>query len=84
MEVSQFAVAELESVALEQAVFGPFLGIGEADINLADESMRKGGEDLVLGLVSFCASLPFSNMLRTDHICEQAVQTTIVTLSHVH
>lgn len=51
VKVSQLSVADLESVALEKAVPGPFLGIVEADVNLADESIRKGGKDLVLGLL---------------------------------
>lgn len=87
MEVSQLSVAELESVALEQAVSGPFLGIGEADVKLADESIRKGGKNLVLELVSFsfpCSILSLSNVLWTDQIFEQAVQAMILTLSHVH
>lgn len=84
MQVSRVSVAELESVALEQAVFGPFLGIGEADINLSEESIRQGGEDLVLRLVNICIIVPFSSVLWTDQISEQAVQTMIVTFSHVH
>lgn len=53
VEVSQVPVAELESVAFEQAFLGPLLGIGKTDVNLANVSIRKGGEDLVLKLVSF-------------------------------
>ena len=87
VDTSQLSVAELESVALEQAVSGPLLGIGEADVKLADESIRKGGENLVLELVRFsfsCSIMSFSNVLWTDQILEQAVQAMILTLSHVH
>lgn len=68
--VSQLSVAELERVAFEQAIFGPFLGVIEADVNLPDDSIRKCDENLVLGLVSCYSSMWFSNVLRTDQICE--------------
>lgn len=86
VEVSQVPVAELESVAFEQTFLGPLLGIGEADVNLANASIRKGGKDLVLELVSlfFCNGTSFSNVLWTDQICEQAAHTMIIALSHVH
>lgn len=64
VEVSQLGVAELESVAFEKAVFGPFLRVSEADVNLADKSIHKGGEDLVLELVSPCSKVLFSTGFR--------------------
>lgn len=82
--VSKLSVAELERVAFEQAIFGPFLGIIEADVNLSDESIRKCDENLVLGPVSYHSSVSFSNVLRTDQIREQAVQTRIFGLFQIH
>lgn len=73
VEVSQLSIAELESVAFEYALLGPFLGVVEADVNLADESIRKCDEDLVLGVVSSCSRMSLSNMLWTYQVCEQAV-----------
>lgn len=64
VELSQVPVAELESVAFEQTFLGPLLGIGKADVNLANVSIRKGGEDLVLKLVSFVSA-----MARRSQMC---------------
>lgn len=56
-EIALLSVAELESETFEQAVFGPLLGVVEADVDLAEKSIGKRGEDLVLGLVSGCGSV---------------------------
>lgn len=56
-ETLLLSVAELESETFEQAVFGPLLGVVEADVDLTEKSIRKRGKDLVLGLVSGCVSV---------------------------
>lgn len=57
LDATQLSVAELDRVALEQTVFGPLIGVIEADVNLPDDSIRKCDENLVLGLVSCYSSV---------------------------